>query len=64
MQIFAYGLMAAVFWIIANLIAQRLYPTFTTDDPGRRMAYKFLTIALLPVAILLAAGAGALLGLH
>jgi putative Mn2+ efflux pump MntP len=44
-------------WIIANLIAQRVYPTLNSDKSGQRVTYRFL---ILGIALVLS---GALVGM-
>jgi len=41
-----YVLTAAAIWIAANLIAQRLYPAYQSDDYGKRIAYRFVCLAM------------------
>jgi hypothetical protein len=41
-----YILSAVAVWIAANLSAQRLYPTFRSDDYGKRIAYRFVCLAM------------------
>jgi hypothetical protein len=41
-----YILAAAAVWIAANLIAQRLYPTYRSDDYGKRIVYRFVCLAM------------------
>jgi uncharacterized membrane protein len=46
MRAVLYILAAAAVWIAANLIAQRLYPTYRSDNYGKRIAYRVVCVAM------------------
>jgi hypothetical protein len=41
-----YLLAAVGVWIAANLLAQRIYPTYKSDEYHKRIAYRFVCIAM------------------
>jgi hypothetical protein len=51
-----YLLTAVAIWIVANLLAQRIYPTFQSDEYHKRIAYRFVCIAMFLVVCGVLAG--------